>query len=78
MYEHTSDETTDRHPYANTRPRDGVYSITDTQSGNGTYAAGEFSVDESGGSTSAGTAAGVDCADPEACSTCGPTTTGTA
>lgn len=37
----TSDETTRRLPYADTRSTDGVHSITSTQSGGSTYAAGE-------------------------------------
>jgi len=36
----TSDETTRRLPYADTRSRAGVHSITNTQSAGSTYAAG--------------------------------------
>ena len=70
LYEHTSNETTERSPYANTRSRDGVYAITSTESGESTYAAGEFDADQPYSTGSNRDETPFDCA--ETCPTCDP------
>ena len=69
--EHTSDQTTERKPYANTRPRDGVYSITNTQSAEGTYAAAENTA-EGWSATGPRVETAADCPNPATCVDCAP------
>lgn len=77
LYERTSNETTEQSPYANTRPRDGVYAITSTQSDESHYGAGEFEARRSDTGASTEADASFDCENPETCPTCDPTVAGT-
>lgn len=70
----TSTETVEERPYANTRTGDSLYSITNTQSANSTYAAGEATAAEDATETSQrGRTEPFDCEDPVTCPTCTPT-----
>lgn len=79
LYEVTSNETAEKRPYANTRSREGLYAITNTQSAESTYAAGEFELEGSQTETAQGqtveSAESFDCEDPRTCPTCTPNTT---
>lgn len=81
LYEVTSNETVEERPYANTRSRDGLYAITNTQSGDSTYAAGEFQLERAQGDTAQSrtveSAESFDCEDLRTCPTCSPDATST-
>lgn len=73
LYAHTSDETTSRSVYADTRSEGGVYSVTSTQSGASTYGAYESDRDEViPGTVQPREVDAFDCEDPRTCPDCEP------
>lgn len=71
LFDATSGETTRHGVYVATRPREGVYSITSTQSAESTYAADETRPADEGVGT-----ASFDCENPRTCRTCNPIAAG--
>lgn len=73
LYAVTSNETTKRDVYADTRSEDGHFSIRSTQSGVSTYGAYETEKDrEMPGSVLPRDLGAYDCADPQTCPDCRP------
>ncbi|ELY50294.1 hypothetical protein [Natronorubrum bangense] len=73
----TSEDPVQHGIYADTRSRDGLYSITNTQPGTSTYAAGQRPMDHEHATTAPPEDEGpatLDCEDPQTCPTCSPLT----
>lgn len=81
LYQYTSNEIVEDRPYAASRSREGLYAITNTQSGESTFAADEFEHEQinadapqrQGGQSTES----FDCEDPSTCPTCTPRTVST-
>lgn len=75
LYARTSNETDQHGIYAHTRPEDGLYSITSTQSGASTYAAHGAEHDgRMPGTVLPREMDAFDCEDPRTCPDCQPIT----
>lgn len=76
LYEATSDETVEDSPYAgtyaNTRSRDGVYAITNTQSAESTYGVGKQTDSATVETDRVSEVETFECEDPRTCPTCEP------
>ena len=76
LYAHTSNETDQRRTYADTRAKDGHFSVTSTQSGASTYAVYDAENTREGpGSGLPWEAETYDCENPRTCPTCRPMAT---
>ncbi|SIS19930.1 hypothetical protein [Natronorubrum thiooxidans] len=72
-----SEEPTQHGIYADTRSKDGLYSITNTQSGTSTYAAGQTRTkQEPALYRDVDSTETFDCEDPQTCPRCSPFTVG--